>query len=123
MSDDQLYELARQRINRRNRHLFLLGADVLAFFVYIAAFAALGNAIPRGIGVFIAVAWIGLLAFHSLVVVTAQNRSDEIDREVARLRDALYEKPKRLELDEDGELIDPDESEQLSADKRREDSV
>ncbi|MFN8449628.1 MAG: hypothetical protein U0521_13845 [Anaerolineae bacterium] len=57
-----------------------------------------------------------------MVVGAMQNRSGEIEREVARLREAVYEKPKRLELDEDGELID-DEYEYLSADKRGQDSV
>ncbi|MFN8565252.1 MAG: hypothetical protein U0703_27330 [Anaerolineae bacterium] len=62
------------------------------------------------------------LGIHGMVVGAMQNRSGEIEREVARLREAVYEKPKRLELDEDGELID-DEYEYLSADKRGQDSV
>ena len=122
MKNDEFYELARQRIDRRNRRLFFLGADVLAFFIYLAAFVALYNTIPRGVGVFIAIVWMGILAFHGMVIGAMQNRSGEIEREVARLREAVYEKPKRLELDEDGELID-DEYEYLSADKRVQDSV
>lgn len=110
--DDELYKLARERIDRRNRQMFLLGADVVAFFIYLAAYAAF-SIIPRGTGVFIAIAWMGLLAFHMMIATSLSNRSDQIESEVERLRRAVYdEKPKRedtssrLELTDDGELID-----------------
>ncbi len=106
MSDDQLYELARKSVTQRNRRLFLLGADVLAFFIYIAAFVSLYGVIPHDLGIFIAIVWIGILAFHGMVVTTTQSRSGQIEQEVERLRAAIYEKPKRLELDEDGELVE-----------------
>ncbi len=103
--DDELYTLARNRIDKRNRQIYLLGANVLGMFVYLGAFAALGDAIPKGVGVFIAIVWIGLVGFHAMMLSAMQNRKGEIDREVERLRQAIYdEKPKRLALDEDGEL-------------------
>ena len=37
----------------------------------------------------------------------AQNRDEAVESEVAKLREAVYgEKPKRLELSDDGEIID-----------------
>lgn len=105
--DDDLYALARQSIDRRNRRLFLLGADVLAMFIYLAAFAAFGSIIPRNVGTFIAVVWIGALACHAMLLGVLQNRDAQIESEVERLRRAVYdEKPKRLELEDDGELVE-----------------
>jgi hypothetical protein len=39
----------------------------------------------------------------------SETRQNDIDSEVARLRQTDYEKPKRLELSEEGELVDPHE--------------
>ena len=104
MSEDQLYELARKRIDRKNRRWMLLGVNFLLFLLYIGAFAAF-KGIPQNVGVFMAMAWLGVLVLHVFVVNVTQNRDEAIDGEVAKLREALaYEKPKRLELTDDGEL-------------------
>jgi hypothetical protein len=129
MSDDPLYDLARKRIDQRNRRWMLWGANLLAWLIYMGAFIALPGALPVGFGLMILVVWAGILILHGVILGVMQGRDEEIEREVERLRRAVYdEKPKRLELSEDGELIDPDEPsasefDELRADKRRRDSV
>ncbi len=111
MPDEELYEIARRRIDRRNRRWLLLGVDIFAFMLYVGAFVSLRDTIPHGLGTFIAVAWTGLIVLHFFWVSMAQNRDQAVEHEVAKLRDALYQKPKRLELTDDGEIIDFAESE------------
>ncbi len=120
MSEDQLYELARKRIDRRNRRGILLGVDFFAFLIYVGAFVSLYNVIPHGLGVFIALAWFGVLAFHVIFLSVTQNRDEAIEQEVAKLREQVWEKPKRLDLDDnDGELIDfPETSSEKSRKSR-----
>ncbi len=123
--DDELYALARQRVNKRNRLLYLLGADVLAMFIYLAAFAAFRDRIPHDVGTFIAVVWVGVVGVHAMMTGVLQNRGSQIDAEVERLRQAIYdEKPKRasrLELSDDGELVEFDDL--RAADEARQDSL
>ena len=40
MSEDQLYEIARKRIDRKNRRWLLLGDGFFPFMLYIGAFTA-----------------------------------------------------------------------------------
>jgi hypothetical protein len=107
MSEDELYELARQRVERRNRRWMLWGIDLLLWLVYIGVIAGFRDAIPRELSITVAVAWMGVLTLHGIVIGMSQSRDQDITAEVERLREAVYnEKPKRLELDEDGELVD-----------------
>ncbi len=123
MSEEQLYELARKRIDRKNQRWILWGADFLAFLIYVGAFVTFkpGNPGVHNLGVFIALAWIGVLCLHGVIISMTQNRDQQVESEVARLREAVYEKPKRLELDEDGELVDSPDDE--SADIKRTDGL
>src|SRR3954447_14672623 len=108
MSEDQLYEVAQKRIDRKNRRWLSLGVDFLLFMLYIGAFTMF-TGIPRNVGAFMALAWMGGLVMHVFIVNIWNNRDEAIDGEVAKLRDAIYEKPKRLELNDDGELTDIDD--------------
>jgi hypothetical protein len=108
MYEEQLYELARQRIDRKNRRWFLWGVNFLLFLMFIGAFVTF-RGIPRDVGTFMALAWFGVLALHGITIGMTQNREQEIASEVAKLREAVeYEKPKRasnrVELIDDGEL-------------------
>ena len=107
MSEDQLYEIARKRIDRRNRRWLLLGVNFFFFLMYVGAFTAY-QGIPRNVGAFFALAWMGVLVLHVFYLNVTQNRDEAIDGEVAKLREAIYEKPKRLGLTDDGELTDID---------------
>jgi hypothetical protein len=54
-------------------------------------------------------AWGGIFTFHTIIAAMAQSRDGDIEGEVAKLREAagdIYEKPKRLEVGEDGELVE-----------------
>lgn len=106
MNEDELYKLAQNRIDRRNRRWILWGVNIAAFLIYFGAFVALGGVIPLGIGLFIAIVWGGLLVLHGVILGVSQTRDEDIEKETIRLREATYEKPKRLELNEDGELVD-----------------
>ena len=104
MSEDQLYELARRRIDRKNRRWIFWGVDFLMFLIFVGAFVSFSG-IPRNVGAFMALAWFGVLVLHAVTISMTQNREEDIASEVAKLRQAVeYEKPKRLELTDDGEL-------------------
>ena len=126
--ETQLYELARQRINRRSRRILLLGLNIFGFLLFVGAFAGLGF-VQRSVGVFGAMAWMGLIVLHVLLLGMTQYRDEALEGEIAKLREMVYdEKPKRrdarLELDEDGELVDaPDMVENERAYKERGDSL
>ena len=107
MSEDQIYEIARKRIDRKNRRWLMLGVNFLLFMLYIGAFTMFSG-IPRNVGSFFALAWLGVLVLHVFVLNIANNRDEAIDGEVAKLRDTIYEKSKRIELSDDGELTDID---------------
>lgn len=125
MSEDQLYAMAQRRIDRRNRRWLLLGVNFLGLMSWFAFVAAFGDRMPNGFGEMIIIIWTGVLILHGIVAGLAQTRDREIEREVSRLRSMLYEeKPKRLALSEDGELVDDVlELDFRSAAKRRGDSV
>ncbi len=118
MSEDQLYEVARQRIDRRNRRrkLWILDLGVLIFTLALVA-------VTEGATAALFLAWAGVFTVHTLLLTTTNSRDRDIEREVARLRSAVYEKPKRLELDEDGELVEFEDDLDSPHDKRKRDSV
>jgi hypothetical protein len=125
MSEQELYELARKRIDRRNRRWTLWSINLGGLILSLAVRILLGSD-PAAT---FFMAWAGVFTLHTILLGLAESRDEDdedIEQEVAKLRDTVYEKPKRLELDEDGELVDPadaDEFEHLRADKRQEDSV
>ena len=60
------------------------------------------------IAVGILLGWIGLFVLHTIVLAMAASREDDIVGEIDKLRAAAddYEKPKRLALGDDGELVE-----------------
>lgn len=123
MSEDQLYELARRRIDHRNRRWMLWGFNLGALVLFLAVLVLAEDTAYSSLAAAIFFAWSAVFVVHTIMVALAESRGRAIENEVARLRDAVYEKPKRLELAEDGELIDADEFAHPGADKRQEDSV
>lgn len=106
MSDEELYQLAQKRIDRNTQRILLLGVNFFAFLLFVAAFAGLGI-VPSNVGKFVAIAWMGVIILHVILLFVMQYRKEAIESEVENLRREIYgEKPKRLELDEDGELVD-----------------
>ena len=76
----------------------------------------LGYVADETIATAVFLAWGGIFAAHTIMAGFAEARQGEIDSELNKLRAEAeraraYEKPKRLELAEDGELVEPDEIE------------
>jgi hypothetical protein len=117
MSEDELYEIARQRVDQRNRRwtlwAFNLGGLILSLALLILVKGTLVTAIFMG--------WIGVFVVHTIVAALAESRDGEIESQVAKLREAasVYEKPKRLELGEDGELVENSENAEAYAQRSR----
>lgn len=112
--DRDLYEIAQQRVNRRNRRWILWGLDLTLLIFTLAGLIFLGDSVHATLAAALFFGWGGIFVFHSLLLAMAESRERDIEKEVARLRSAYgtaaetYSKPKRLELADDGELIAAD---------------
>jgi hypothetical protein len=107
VSDGELYEIARGRIDRRNRRWTLWAIHLAAFAIYFGLFIFLAAQTEFAVvATAILFAWGGLFTLHTILAGMAQSRDGDIESELAKLRHAYYEKPKRLELGEDGELVE-----------------
>ena len=113
MSEGPLYEIARERVDARSRRTKLWALDFGGMMLWLAVVAALSETAFVTIAGAVFLAWLAVLSVHTIMLVASRRRDDDIEREVARLREAVYEeKPKRLEISDDGELVDsPDEPE------------
>src|SRR5215207_5186824 len=109
MSEQELYQIARKRIDQRNRRWTLWAVDLMVLIMLVAALIFLGDTNYAIIGVAAALGWAGIFVLHTIVATMAESRDGDIEGEVAKLRDAVYEKPKRLEVGEDGELVERDD--------------
>lgn len=107
MSEHELYEIARQRVAQRQRRWTLWSVDLLGLIGSLVALIAFGERGYANLLAAIFIGWMGLFAVHTILAYMAENRESDVAKEVAKLRTALeYEKPKRLELSDDGELVD-----------------
>jgi hypothetical protein len=119
MSEDQLYQLARQRVNRRSRRFLLLGVNFFAFLLFVAAYAGLGI-VPSNVGRFITITWMGVFVLHVILLGVMQYRKEAIEGEVENLRREIYgDKPKRVDLTEDGELVEDAPVDDFNADSEQ----
>ena len=109
MADQELYEIAQQRIDRRNRRWTLWAFDLAVLIAAVAVMIFLVDTPYQMISLAVMIAWAGVFTLHTIVAAMAQSRSDDIEKEVSKLREAMpaaYEKPKRLHLTDDGEITD-----------------
>jgi hypothetical protein len=112
MSEQELYDIARQRIDKRNRRWTFWAIDLAGLILSMAALILLGDSVYATVGAAVFMAWAGIFTFHTIMAAMAQSRDKDIEGEVAKLRDAagaFYEKPKRMELTEDGEIVEHDD--------------
>jgi hypothetical protein len=109
MSEQEIYEIARQRIDRRNRRWTIWSVNLAGLILSLAALILLGKTAYVDTAAAVFMAWAGFFTFHTIMAAMAQSREQDIEGEVAKLREAIYEKPKRLELGEDGELVEYDD--------------
>jgi hypothetical protein len=104
MSEDELYEVAKERIAQRNRRWKLWALDLGGLTLSLALVALIESPVTAALFL----AWGGIFTVHTILVAMANRQQRDIEREVGRLRQAIddtdYEKPKRLELTDDGEL-------------------
>ena len=107
MSDQELYEIATKRVNKRTRRWLLWAVNLVGLIFSLVALIASSERGSSTLFAAIFIGWMGVFAFHSILAWMAENRDGDIEKEVTKLRGALdYEKPKRLGLSDDGELVD-----------------
>jgi uncharacterized membrane protein len=103
MSDDQLYEVARKRVHQRNRRWTLWALDLGVLILLLATLIMVGS--TWSVALFLG--WGAVFVTHTIIAGFAESTQGSIESEVAKLRAGMqYEKPKRLELGEDGELVE-----------------
>jgi hypothetical protein len=112
MSDQEIYAIVERRIDQRNRRRMFWAIDlaglVLSLAILIAS-GSLSNSVYEDWAAAIFMAWGGVFTLHSILLWMKETRQKDIESEVARLRQVDYEKPKRLELSDEGELVDTNE--------------
>ncbi len=106
MSENELYEIARQRIDRRNRRWTIWSFDLAGLILSLALLILMSDTPYETVAGALFMAWGGVFTLHTILASLAQSRDGAIEDEVAKLRAAVYEKPKRLELSDDGELVE-----------------
>jgi hypothetical protein len=118
MSEQEFYEIARKRIDRRNRGVTFLIIHGALLTAYVGAFIMLAQTAAASLALALLIAWGGVFILHAALFGIAESREGDIEGEVRKLRKAAaagdYEKPKRLALGEDGELVDEGEKEKYA---------
>ncbi len=115
MSEQELYDIARSRVRQRNRRWSIWAVNLGVLILTLAALILLQSTLAAGIFM----AWAAVFVVHTIIIGFAESSAGSIENEVARLRSAVYEKPKRLEISDDGELVDQEEWEQSNAQRSR----
>ena len=121
MSDQELYEIARERIDRRNRRWTLWAVDLAGLIASVAAMLFLLSTPFKMLGLAVMLLWAGVFTMHTIMAALAQSRDEDIEQEVAKLRkaaDRYYEKPKRMHLTDDGEVSDDGDWEYEPAERK-----
>lgn len=114
MSEQELYEIASKRVDQRTRRWTLWAVNLMVLVLLLAGMVMMGDTAFATLATAVFLAWGGIFTFHTIVAGFAEARQGEIDSLMDKLRAARtadYEKPKRLELSEDGELVEPEEVE------------
>jgi hypothetical protein len=104
MTDHDLYALAEARMNARMQRWRRWSYTLVATVATVALMILLRDTRYDTVGLAILIVMGGIFTGHTVLTGMAESNAGNLDREVARLRDKLYEKPKRLELADDGEL-------------------
>ena len=127
MSDQEIYEIVERRIDQRNRRRVLWAMDLMGLILSLAALIVVSdmttNPVYEHWAAAVFIGWGGVFTLHSILLWLAETRQNDIESEVARLRQTHYEKPKRLELSEDGELVEPNEWEAENEQRREKLSI
>lgn len=106
MSEQEIYRTASERVDRRNRRWTLWAANLGVMIASVAGVVLSSDTSYEVFGIAFMLLMAGIFVFHTIVAGIQHSRDEEIEKEVTklyRLR-ADYEKPKRLHLNEEGEL-------------------
>lgn len=106
MANQELYEMARERIDRRYRRWRLWAFNLAGLIFTVALLVLLSDTGYEPIAAALMMTWAGQFVAHTILVGMAHSRDEDIEKEVAKLRDAAFEKPKRLGLSEEGEIVE-----------------
>ncbi|MBE2270066.1 MAG: hypothetical protein IAE80_17645 [Anaerolinea sp.] len=110
MSEQELYEIARRRIDKRIRRWTVWSIDLALLIMTLAGQVIFGDTSYSNLSAALFLGWGGIFTLHTIIAALAESRDGQIESEVAKLRTAvrehgdIYEKPKRLELTDDGEM-------------------
>ncbi|MEO8396210.1 MAG: hypothetical protein ABI700_24665 [Chloroflexota bacterium] len=104
MSEERLYEIARKRVQQRNRRWSLWALNLGVLILTLAGMILMGSEVT----VALFLGWGAVFVVHTIIAAFAESSEGSIENEVAKLRKVSasieYEKPKRLELTDDGEF-------------------
>lgn len=116
MTNQELYEMARERVDRRYRRWRLWAFNLAGMIFMVALLVLLAETEYVTIATALMMTWAGQFVAHTILAGMAHSRDEDIEKEVAKLSEAAFEKPKRLGLSEDGEIV---EAAGLEAEERR----
>ena len=119
MSEQELYEIARQRVLKHNRRWMFWALDLFVLILSVVALILSGGHILVLAGF---LTWGAIFTTHTIILGFTESTDESIENEVIKLRKAYeraYEKPKRLELGEDGELTEAEVRGQEDAQRSR----
>lgn len=107
MFEQELHEIAHERIERRNRRWKLWAFDLGGLILTVAGVILLGDTPYVTFSAGVMIAWAAVFVVHTILATMGHSSEGDVAKEVARLRAATYEeKPKRLYLNDDSEISD-----------------
>ena len=98
--------MARERIDRRYRRWRFWAFNLAGLIFTVALLVLLSDSGYETIAAALMMTWAGQFVAHTILAAMAHSRDEDIEKEVAKLRTVVYEKPKRLGLSEDGEIVE-----------------
>lgn len=121
MTNQELYEIARAKIEQSKRRWSLWAFNLGFLILAVAGVVLASDTVYQTLAVALMLAIAAVFVPHTIIAVMAESEQEDIEKEVERLREAVYEyeKPKRLHLSNDGELAEanPWEDEQAKRTK------
>lgn len=118
MSNQELYDIARQRVKSSQRRWILWAVNLGFLILSLAGIVLLSDTAYIIPAVALAGAVAAVFVPHTIILAMLESEQEDIEKEIEKLREAVYEyeKPKRLHLSNDGELeqANPWDDEQAS---------
>jgi hypothetical protein len=119
MSQQELYEIASKRIDQRNRRWTLWAFNLGVLILSVAGIVFVGDTAYESLAAGFMLLCAGVFVAHTIILGMSESRDGDIEKEIAKLQDYAYEKPKRLELSDDGELVDYSDWQEEDAERSR----